>query len=128
MIYLTKLSTAQIIQRRNDRLISEKYILRDVEGFVRGIIQGTIPVFTRMPEENHQDLCQNRRCPGQDLGPPDYETGELITQPRSSVSMLMIGRKHNTIKKNKKSLSDQLSDCQILKKASVPRSQTFYRH
>jgi hypothetical protein len=63
---------------------------KDLEGSGRGLIYGTIlPIYWN--EENHKSLNQDSRSPGRDLnpGPPEHETGGLITRLRRSVNLLL---------------------------------------
>jgi hypothetical protein len=55
--------------------------LKDVEGSIQGLIEGTIPAYTWGTDENHEILSQESLSAHRDLNPgsPKYEALMLTT-------------------------------------------------
>jgi hypothetical protein len=73
----------------NERLISEWWIGKAVEGTGRGLIVRYYPSLRL--EKVTKNLSQNSQFPGRDLNPglPEYEAGVLTTRQRCSIPVLV---------------------------------------
>jgi hypothetical protein len=72
----------------NERMLSEWWIGKGLEGSDRGLILTCYPGNHLKEMGKTTKACQNIRSPGRNLnmGPPKYETGVITTLPRRSVN------------------------------------------
>jgi hypothetical protein len=63
----------------NDRLITEYWIGKDVEGNYSGLTLITVLMLPQGTEENHERLRIGSLDQGWNLGPSEYEAGVVTT-------------------------------------------------